>query len=132
MALGTLLVEKYMTKMPHTIGSEQTLEKAHHMMREYNIRHLPVLTGGKLVGILSDRDLHLVESLPDVNPAEVTVEEAYTPDPFITTPDTSLKVVCEEMTKHKYGSALIVDSHQKLLGIFTWIDALNVLTGLLK
>jgi acetoin utilization protein AcuB len=132
MGTSNYTVEKHMTTTPHTIGSDQTLEKAHHMMREYKIRHLPVLKGGKLVGILSDRDLHLVESLPDVDPAKITVEEAYTPDPFITSPGTSLKVVCEEMMKHKYGSALVVDKGQKLLGIFTWIDALKVLTTLVK
>ena len=74
-------IQKYMTTTPHTIGGEQTLAKAEKFMREHKIKHLPVLEGGKLVGILSDRDVKLVESFLDVNPEKVRVDDAYTPDP---------------------------------------------------
>lgn len=124
-------LEKYMTTTPHTIGADQTLDKAEKMMREYRIRHLPVLDGGKLVGIISDRDVKLVETLKDVDPRQVTVDEAYSPDPYITSPKSPLSEVCREMANHKYGCALVCDNH-KLVGIFTWIDALNALTELME
>jgi len=124
-------IAKYMTTLPHTIGSEQTLAKAEKIMSEHRIRHLPVLQGGKLVGILSDRDVKLVESFRDIDPEKVTVEEAYSPDPYITSPGTSLADVCTEMAAHKYGCALVCDNH-KLVGIFTWVDALNALNELLS
>jgi acetoin utilization protein AcuB len=50
-------VDKYMTSHPHTIGVDQPLSLAHKIMTEFRIRHLPVLDGGKLVGVISDRDL---------------------------------------------------------------------------
>jgi acetoin utilization protein AcuB len=124
-------IQKYMTAMPHTIGNEQNLKKAHEMMREFKIRHLPVLKAGKLVGIITDRDLALVEALRDVDPNTVLVEEACTPEPYIVAPDAKLSDVCEEMARHKYGSVLIVDNH-KLVGIFTWVDALNAFGELLE
>ncbi len=124
-------VSKYMTTLPHTIGAEQNLTKATQMMAEYNVRHLPVLSGGKLVGILSDRDLKLVESFRDVDPDKIRVEEAYSPDPYIASPESSLADVCAEMAAHKYGCALVCDNH-KLVGIFTWIDALNAFNELLS
>ncbi|MEY4616155.1 MAG: hypothetical protein RJB66_1115 [Pseudomonadota bacterium] len=124
-------IQKYMTPMPHTIGSDQNLKKAHELMREYRIRHLPVLKGGKLVGILTDRDLALVESLKDVNPETVPVEDACTPDPYIVSPQSKLNDVCDEMARHKYGSTLIVDNN-KLVGVFTWVDALNAFSDLLE
>lgn len=124
-------ISKYMTTLPHTIGSDQTLAKAEKMMGELRVRHLPVLEGGKLVGILSDRDLKLVESFSDVDVEKVTVSEAYSPDPYSTKPEASLADVCAEMAAHKYGCALVVDNG-KLVGIFTWVDALNAFNELLS
>lgn len=124
-------VSKFMTTLPHTIGADQTLAKASKMMSEFKVRHLPVLSGGKLVGILSDRDLKLVETFRDVDPEKETVDEAYSPDPYITSPTASLADVCAEMAGHKYGCALVCDNH-KLVGIFTWIDALTAFSELLS
>lgn len=124
-------VQKYMTKVPHTIGADQPLVKAEKLMTEYRIRHLPVLDGGKLVGILSDRDVKIVESFKDVDPNKVKVEEAYTPEPFIVSPTASLSDVCAQMVAHKYGCVLICDNN-KLVGIFTWVDALKAFDELLS
>jgi acetoin utilization protein AcuB len=124
-------VQKFMTVMPHTIGADQSLAKADNMMNEYRIRHLPVLDGGTLVGILSDRDVKLVETFRDVDPEVVKVSEAFSPEPFITSPNSPLTDVCREMAAHKYGCALVVDNH-KLVGIFTWIDALNAFDHLME
>jgi acetoin utilization protein AcuB len=120
-----------MTTVPHTIGAEQTLAKAEKFMSEYRIRHLPVLRGGQLVGILSERDVRLVETFKDVDPEKVTVEEAFTPEPFIISPNSPLNEVCSEMVAHRYGCALVCDNH-KLVGIFTWIDALKAFDELLE
>ncbi len=124
-------ISKYMTTLPHTIGADQTLAKANKMMAELRVRHLPVLSGGRLVGIVTDRDLKLVESFKDVNPEEILVEEAYSPDPYIASPESSLADVCDQMAAHKYGCALVCDNN-KLVGIFTWVDALNALNQLLS
>lgn len=124
-------ISKYMSTQPQTVGAEQTLAKAAKVMTEMRIRHLPVLQGGKLVGILSDRDIKLVESFRDVDPESVTVDEACSPDPYITAPEASLADVCAEMAAHKYGCALVCDNH-KLVGIFTWVDALNAFNELLS
>lgn len=114
-------VQKYMTPAPHSIGIDQTLAQAHKVMRELKIRHLPVLSGGRLVGMLTLRDLHLVETLRDVDPEKVLVEEAMSPDPFTVTPETPLDEVVREMGRSKYGSAIVVQNHQ-VVGIFTTVD----------
>ncbi|MES3037688.1 MAG: CBS domain-containing protein, partial [Bdellovibrionota bacterium] len=100
------------------------------MMHEYKVRHLPVLHAGKLIGILSERDVRLVESFRDVDPEKVTVEEALTPNPFIVAPNAPLNDVCAQMALNKYGCALVCDN-QKLVGIFTWVDALKAFNELL-
>lgn len=124
-------IQKYMTVLPHTIGADQTLEQAEKMMAKYRVRHLPVLDGGKLVGILTDRDIRLVETFKDVEADKVKVDEAYSPDPYVTSPNASLAEVCAEMAQHKYGCVLIEDNH-KLVGIFTWVDALKAMSELME
>lgn len=123
-------IQKFMTTVPHTIGAEQSLAKAVKVMNEHRIRHLPVLRGGKLVGILSERDVHLVESFKDVDPEKVTVDEAFTPEPHIVGPNAALSDVCSEMVSHRHGCVLVCDNH-KLVGIFTWIDALKAFDELM-
>jgi acetoin utilization protein AcuB len=125
-----ITVRGYMTAAPHTIGVDQSLAAASQMMSEHRIRHLPVLAAGQLVGLVSQRDLRLIESLRDVDPAEVTVEEAMTPDPFAITPDTELEGVVKEMAQHKYGSAIVVERGE-VVGLFTTVDALRALQDLL-
>lgn len=124
-------VDHYMTTNPHSIGQDQTLARAHELMRAHDIRHLPVLNGGKLVGVLSDRDLSLIETLRDVDPKSVLVEEAMTPSVYSISPKASLDEVVHEMAEHKYGSAVVMD-HGKVVGIFTTIDAMRAFSELLS
>ncbi|MBS2013589.1 MAG: CBS domain-containing protein [Deltaproteobacteria bacterium] len=119
-----------MTTAPHTIGADQTLSKAHAMMREHSIRHLPVLSGGKLVGVLTDRDLRLVESLKDVDPAKLMVEEAMTSDVFVVEPDMSLDEVVGTMGSKKIGSVVVMQN-QKVVGIFTTVDVCRAFAEML-
>jgi acetoin utilization protein AcuB len=120
----------YMTTQPHSIGIDQPMVMAHRMMREHSIRHLPVLAGGKIVGVLSDRDLHLIETLKDVNPEVVTVEDAMTPKPYTVSPDSPLDEVVREMAANKYGCAVVMDANH-LVGIFTTVDACRSFAELL-
>ncbi len=123
-------IRKFMTPSPHTIGRDQTMERAHLVMREFRIRHLPVLHAERLVGVLSDGDLHLVETLRDVDPAVVTVAEAMTEDPYTVAPDTPIDEVVAEMARHKYGSAVVVDNHH-VVGVFTTNDACQAFAEML-
>jgi acetoin utilization protein AcuB len=123
-------VSRYMTKAPHTIPKTMSLADAHRVMRKYEVRHLPVVDGGDLCGIVSDRDIHVLESTGTVDPDTTTVEEAMTERPFVVTGDTALDEVVEIMGEHKYGSVVIA-GHDGVEGIFTAVDACRVLADLL-
>ncbi len=125
MSRATTIAE-HMTESPHTIGKDQTLERASAVMRAHDIRHLPVLEGGVLLGILSNRDVYLIETLQDVDPTRVTVEEAMSAEPYAVSPETPLKDVVREMIAHKYGAAVVMRGRE-VAGIFTTIDALRAL-----
>lgn len=126
-----LTVQQFMTRSPHTISHDQPLIAAHRLMREHDIRHLPVLEGDKLVGIVSQHDLHLIESLKDVDPNKVQVREAMSAELYTVGPRTSIRNIASEMATHKYSSAVVME-HEQVVGVFTTIDALRVLYGLLE
>ncbi len=121
----------YMSKAPIAIEAEAPLYDARDRMFELGVRHLPVIRDRKLVGILSQRDVTLAESLGVVDD-KFSVERAMQPDPFTVGPHAQVHAVAKEMAAHKYGTAVVVDPEQplKLLGIFTTIDALRVLADL--
>jgi acetoin utilization protein AcuB len=121
-----------MTRQPWTIRKDAKMSQAHELMRAHRIRHLPVLENGKLVGIVSDRDLHLIETLPDSEPDEVTVEEAMTEEVYAVGLDDPVDAVAERMAAHKYGCAVVADQRGAVEGIFTTVDAMQVLVDVLR
>jgi acetoin utilization protein AcuB len=120
-----------MTRAPHTIEPTRTLAEAHDLMRAHRIRHLPVLREGKLVGMVSQRDLAVIESLPGVDPAEVPVEDAMTAEVFVVTPTTPLARVATELADRKRGSAVVMQA-DRVVGVFTVTDACRVLAQMLS
>src|SRR4051812_26341438 len=104
-------IQKVMTAMPHTIGSDITIKKAMEMMREFRIRHLPVQRAGQLVGVLTDRDIKLARSFQ--GPGELTVDDVMTPDPYVVAPGASLDEVVLNMAERKYGCAIVQQSNGK-------------------
>lgn len=115
-------IDKFMTPMPHSINVEMTVNSAKEMMNKYGIRHLPVLAGGKLVGVITDRDLKLIASLSSEN---IKVEEAMVSDPYSVTPDSPLDAVVFEMAERKLGCAVVQQENGKVVGIFTATDGLR-------
>ena len=119
-------IRDFMTPSPHSIGRDQPLSVAHERMRDFGVRHLPVLDGGKLAGILSQRDALFVEALPDVDPSKVHVEEAMSIDVYVVPPDAAMEEVADEMASRKYGCAVVAEG-SRIVGIFTTVDALRAL-----
>ncbi len=125
-------ISRYMTRQPWTIRKDAKMSQAHQLMREHQIRHLPVLEAGKLVGIVSERDLHLIETLPDSDPDEVTVEDAMVEDVYGVSADDPVDVIVEMMSSRKYGSAVVLNHRGHVEGMFTTVDALQVLADVLR
>ncbi len=131
MSKAVPVVQKYMTHVPKSIGFDRPISHAMELMRELRIRHLPVLKGGTLVGILTDRDIKLATSFEKVDPEKLTVDEACSYDPYVTSPSSPLNEVAAHMAEKKYGCALVVDNH-KLVGILTEVDMYRALAETLE
>jgi acetoin utilization protein AcuB len=123
-------IEQVMTPFPHSIGPEQSLKTAKELMSKQQIRHLPVRDGGRIVGILSDRDIDFALRVDNAEPQDLKVEDAATSDVFSVLPTASLKEVVARMASDKIGCALVEDKG-KLVGIFTAVDACRVLSDVL-
>ena len=121
----------FMSPSPYSIGKDQKLAVAHEMMRTNRIRHLPVLEAGKLVGLLSQRDLYFIETIKGVDREKDTVEDAMTSDTYCVKPTEPVGRVVSEMAKRRLGSAVVVDNG-KVVGVFTTTDALKTLSAVLK
>ena len=120
-----------MTSFPRTIGEDIPIATAKEHMRQDNIRHLPVLSAGHLVGIISDRDIKAVETFQNAN--DLTVGEVMTQDPFIVGENEFLDQVLLTMAEKKYGSVLIHrEGSEVVIGIFTDTDALRFCGQLLR
>jgi acetoin utilization protein AcuB len=124
-------IARYMTCQPWTIRRDAKLSQAHELMREHQIRHLPVLEAGKLVGVVSERDVYLYERLVDLD-TDVTVEDAMTVDVYAASCEDSLDAVVEKMAEHKYGSVIVMNRRGIVEGVFTTVDGMQVLADLLR
>lgn len=124
-------IQKFMTYVPKSIEANHTIAEASELMSSLNLRHLPVLRGGKLAGILTDRDIKLVLGFKGVDATTTTVDLAL---------HRSLISPCQQRRSTKWlpkwqrkksAGALIVDNDQ-LVGIFTETDAYKALAELLE
>jgi len=122
----------FMTPFPHSIDVDAPLEDAHKLMREHRFRHLPVMSGGEIVGVLTDRDIKLVLG-PDFgtpDERELRVRDAYVERPCVVPASTPVAKVARVMAQNRIGSA-IVTKHGKLVGIFTVTDACRALAEII-
>jgi len=126
-----LEISRYVSSVVVLIGPGQPLSEAIRLMRLHEVRHLPVVSKGKLVGLISQRDVYLMQSLERSDPAEVLVSEAMTTDPYTVEPDESVDVVAREMARRKIGSVLVTHN-DVLLGLFTTTDALLALAAFVE
>ena len=121
-------ISKYMTPMPQTIESHQRISDAKNMMKTLNVRHLPVVAGGDLVGILSESDINLISLLKDVNLDRTFVNDAMTLHPFVVHPEAAVDETCAKMADDRISSAVVVQENGTIVGIFTYVDALRTLS----
>lgn len=128
MARPAAPIERFMTNVLVVVAPKQPLAEAARLMRLHGIRHLPVIQQGKLVGILSQRDVHLLETLRDVEPGNVLVEEAMVRDLYTVEPDEPIDRVAQHMADRRIGTAVVAHG-DRLLGLFTTTDALCALAA---
>lgn len=123
-------VMDWMSRTVLTINADQTLPEAHALMKEYNVRRLPVLEQGRLVGIVTLGDLREASpsdatslSIFELNYllARLTMQDIMTRDPLTVAPNTRLAEAAKLMLHHKVGGLPVMEDGS-LVGIITETD----------
>lgn len=121
------IMGRYMVKSPFVIEPGASVREALELMRELEIRHLPVVEDDELKGLVSERDLQAAQA----KSRNIPVSELMKTELYAVGPDASLAEVVGMMADQKLGSALVVSPSDEVLGIFTTIDALRLLHEML-
>jgi acetoin utilization protein AcuB len=122
---------RVMTREVHCVTPDVSLAKAWATLTRLRVRHLPVLFEGRLVGILSDRDLLARASRASdgvLSFPEVSVGEAMTVNPVAVPSNTPVSKVAALMLQHRIDSIPIVDLEGQLWGLITSTDLIELLT----
>lgn len=134
--MNDLHVKDWMTRRVITVDPRTSLPDAHKLMRTNNIRRLPVVERGRLVGIVTRSDIR------EASPSEATTLSIWemhyqlsklsvgvimTKDPFTVTPDTTIKDAAKLMYTYKFGGLPVVNDAGELQGIMTESDIFRIL-----
>lgn len=128
-----LRVRDCMTIDPATVGSKDSLQTVIQLLRRRDIRSVPVVDDGRLVGIVTDRDIRQVTpAYPLFRDDEIhryteqlTVTAAMTADPMTIAPDASIVDAAKILETYLFNSLPVVDE-QRLVGVLTITDLLRV------
>jgi acetoin utilization protein AcuB len=122
-----MIVKKYMTPNPVTVTPEDDVRATFNLLFEHGFRQAPVVKDGKLVGIVTDRDLRT--AIAHITPeSHITVGDVMTSDPITVTEYTSIEKAARMICHHKFNALPVTSDMGELVGIITTID---ILEGLL-
>jgi len=124
-------VKEIMTPKPITIEPQKAVYEALLLMYQHDIRRLPVIEDGRLVGIISDRDIKQIMGRPILTREETgkeelnfRVSEVMTHDVIMVEQDADLREAIELMAENKISGLPVVDHDEKLVGVVSSIDVL--------
>ena len=128
-----MLVEKRMRAHPVTVSPDDSFRHAMTLIRQKGIRHLPVVEGDRLIGIVTDRDIRQASPSPATSLEvhelhylleRVKIHEVMTKKVFTVTPETPIEEAARLMLTHKIGGLPVIKDG-RLVGILTETDILR-------
>lgn len=139
--MAQITVRELMTPNPITVEHGQTVGKAAELMARFDVRRLPVLRDGKLVGIISDRDVRQMSGRPSVKLQKTAADEAYLRLPVEEAMTLNVITIRESqpvkdaialLLKHKIGGLPVLGRDGGLVGVLSEQDVLKYCLGTLE
>jgi acetoin utilization protein AcuB len=136
MADTKLTVGDWMTPNPMTIEEDASVIEAIHVLKEKNVRRLPVMSKGKLVGLVTEKMLlgYMPAKATTLDQWELhyllsktPVKAAMNPSPHTVRPETPLAEAAKLLHDRKLNGVIVIDPAGKLVGILTTTNALEAL-----
>jgi acetoin utilization protein AcuB len=126
-------VGSVMTPFPHFADADDGIAEVERLMDQHHVRHVPVQQDGRVVGIVSQRDLRrLIDRfLPITDKARIRARDIMINDPYVVAFDTPLHEVALEMAKRHIGSAIVLH-HRKLAGILSATDICRIVAEIFE
>lgn len=121
-------ISNYLVERPYSVASLATLRHAAGRMAAYGIRHLPVMEGERVAGLVRESELHILERWGDVPFDTTTVAEVMCFDVHFVHPSSTLGTVIRDMRRGRFDHTMVLD-RERLVGIFTITDALALLAN---
>jgi acetoin utilization protein AcuB len=132
---NTMVVSEIMSRDPFSVKANEPIGRVMKKLAEADVRHLPVVDGGALVGIVSDRDLRsftagaLIELEHSQEIARMLaqpISSVMSSDVVSVDPETEVADVIDVMLEHKVGAVPVVDiDSDELVGIVSYMDVLR-------
>ncbi len=126
-------VGSVMTPFPYFVNSDDTIAEVERLMDEHHIRHIPVQQDGRVVGIISERDIYrlLEQFLPQGQKEQIRARDIMIAEPYVVSFDVPLNEVALQMAKRHIGSAIVLH-HEKLAGIVSATDICRILAEIFE
>ena len=134
-----MLVKNWMSKPAITIDADASMHDAIKLLKNHNIKMLPVLEKGRLVGIVTDRDLKRA-SASDATSLEIhellyliskiKIKEIMTKNPIKVPEDYTVEETAEILLKHNISGVPVIDQHHNIVGTITQNDVFRILISL--
>lgn len=134
-----MLVKYWMSEKVITIEIDDSMDTAIKLMKENNIKTLPVMKNGKLVGIVTDRDLKKASASDattlDVHEllyllSQIQIRNVMSKNPVTVPEDFTIEETAEVLLKNNISGVPVVDPKGKTVGIITQADIFRALIGL--
>jgi acetoin utilization protein AcuB len=131
-----LTVGDWMTRDPITVQESASIMEAIHLLKEKNIRRLPVMRGEEIAGLVTEKMLlgYVPTKATSMDQWEVhyllsktQVKEAMNPKPYTVRAETPLAEVAQLLRDRKLNGVIVVDSTGHLGGLLTTTNALEAL-----
>ncbi len=134
-----MLVKNWMSKKVATVHVNDTMQDAVKLLREHDIRMLPVMEQGELVGIVTDRDMKRASASDattlDVHElihlvSTIEIKRIMTKNPITVPFDFTVEETAEVLLKNKISGVPVLNDDKEIVGIITQTDLFKVLISL--